>query len=771
MLKAWRRLPLIVRVAAVLLLLVGLYGALGGWVVPRVARPRVEQLLGERLGRAVHLERIELNPFTLTVDILGLRIEGRPGEGDLLALEHLYADLRARPLVTGEVLVDELLVQGLALRVQVDPGGALEFQELLARFAATAPEGEKAPLRDAAAGKPLVLDVAHVGLQRVRIELVDRSRAVPARLALDPLTLELSELGTRPGNEGRFTLAVGLPEGGSIAATGTLSLQPFAARLDLRLAGLPLARLDAFLDGRAPLAIADGRLGASAPLALGPDGALSIEGASLTLDGLSVGPRAASGPPAEPWLSLQAFALHDVDVDLAARACAVGSLALRGPTARLALDADGRLAPPGWPASAADASPVEAPDEATVAPARWSLALDALRIEGGTLTFTESGPSPPVTRVIDALDLRVDGFSTAPASEATVLLTARVDGAPLRLETAFLPADPARRAQVEFSLHGLDLVHFTPHSGRWIGREIAQGRLSLDVNARVEDGALVAGNLVDVDRLGFGADVESAEATGLPVGLAVALLQDDEGRIRLDLPVEGRVDAPGFRYGRLVLDALLGVVTRAVSAPFRFLAGLVGLDAEAPFDALVFAPGSDELAAPSAALLDQLAPVLVERPALRVSLRGRASAARDGAALGAGLLHERAVASGLLPPGSAPADADGSDAALRALYQRVLGRDPDELLAGLVALHDSIGQPLAPERRAPLLRQAMTDSLVTALGGSDAGLENLARRRAQVVADRLQAAGVPLARLVTVEPELVESHDDEVGCALALDGA
>ena len=53
-------------------------------------------------------------------------------------------------------------------------------------------------------------------------------------------------------------------------------------------------------------------------------------------------------------------------------------------------------------------------------------------------------------------------------------------------------------------------------------------------------------NKVVIDQLTLGDRVESPQATKLPVGLAVTLLRDHEGKINLDIPVTGRIDDPEF---------------------------------------------------------------------------------------------------------------------------------------------------------------------------------------------------------------------------------
>ena len=70
------------------------------------------------------------------------------------------------------------------------------------------------------------------------------------------------------------------------------------------------------------------------------------------------------------------------------------------------------------------------------------------------------------------------------------------------------------------------------------------------------------------------------DAVSLPLGLAVALLKDSDGVIDIDLPVEGDVNDPEFKIGGVVMQAIVGLITKVVSAPFRMLGGLIGVESE-----------------------------------------------------------------------------------------------------------------------------------------------------------------------------------------------
>ena len=115
----------------------------------------------------------------------------------------------------------------------------------------------------------------------------------------------------------------------------------------------------------------------------------------------------------------------------------------------------------------------------------------------------------------------------------------------------------------------LNLRHkFSSYAAQAIGMFIDRGTLQADVDAKATDDRLnavlnaVVRNLdfVDPDRR------QSARyvGTNLPVELVFALLEDEERRIELRVPVSGDLAAPDFDLTQAIDRALTGAVRKVV---------------------------------------------------------------------------------------------------------------------------------------------------------------------------------------------------------------
>ncbi|MBK9965785.1 MAG: hypothetical protein IPP07_13085 [Holophagales bacterium] len=162
----------------------------------------------------------------------------------------------------------------------------------------------------------------------------------------------------------------------------------------------------------------------------------------------------------------------------------------------------------------------------------------------------------------------------------------------------------------------------------------------MNVSYKLNERKLEAQNPILVDQFTFGEKVESPTATKLPVKLAVSLLKDPDGVIRLDVPVAGSIDDPKFRIGPIVWKIIGNVLKKAVLSPFALLGRIGGGGEELSF--VDFAPGTSTLDVEATKRLDALATALGKRPTLKLDVEGKADAAKDAEGLRR-LLYERKV--------------------------------------------------------------------------------------------------------------------------------
>jgi len=176
------------------------------------------------------------------------------------------------------------------------------------------------------------------------------------------------------------------------------------------------------------------------------------------------------------------------------------------------------------------------------------------------------------------------------------------------------------KTDVKVEFKNLDVISFSPYSGKFIGQKIADGRLWLDLNYQIRDAQLSSTNNIKIKNLTLGEDVESKDALSLPVGLAIALLEDGEGLIDLDVPVKGDMQEPEFELSGVIWKTVGNVITNIVTAPFRFLGSLLGIDSD-ELGIISFDFAKSDLLPPQKEKLDKLIEVFQKKKNLIIVLQ------------------------------------------------------------------------------------------------------------------------------------------------------
>jgi hypothetical protein len=365
--------------------------------------------------------------------------------------------------------------------------------------------------------------------------------------------------------------------------------------------------------------------------------------------------------------------------------------------------------------------------------------------------------------------------------------------APVKIAGQVNPLSPEAYADMALSFKNIELTTFTPYSGRFMGYAIEKGKLSLDLKYKLSQNKLEGENKVLFNQLTLGDQIDSPEATKLPVRLAIALLKDRNGKIDLDLPVQGDLNDPEFSYGRIIVKAVVNLVTKIVTSPFTLLGKLVGGDGE-EMSYVDFEFGSPDIRADQAEKLDKLAQALLERPTLQLEIKGTADLIGDRKALAEARLLDRLKRMKLAELGSAKkksppnieelvlSDEDLSRLLIQA-YEERFGEHPKALVqkarqenqtgqqgtdSTAVTQDKKIDEPpVDPQMIVTISRQRLIDDIHI----DDLSLRRLAQDRALEIKGHLLQKQIPDERIFVLDIELTDSFEkDTVRANLTLDG-
>jgi hypothetical protein len=168
--------------------------------------------------------------------------------------------------------------------------------------------------------------------------------------------------------------------------------------------------------------------------------------------------------------------------------------------------------------------------------------------------------------------------------------------------------------------NNIELGPFTMYSERFLGRTLKKGKLSLNLEYQVSEGALSGTNQLLLNQLTLGEKVPSPDATTLPVEFAISLLKDREGNIQLDFPVSGDLEDPEFNFGQVVLKLIGNLFSKILSSPFAAIGAAMEGEGKRAF--LDFPPGLSEIDSTGTEQLDTLVTALYDHPGVTLDIQG-----------------------------------------------------------------------------------------------------------------------------------------------------
>ena len=188
-----------------------------------------------------------------------------------------------------------------------------------------------------------------------------------------------------------------------------------------------------------------------------------------------------------------------------------------------------------------------------------------------------------------------------------------------QITAKLFPFELKQNTDIKLDFKDIDLIDITPYSGQFLGYKIKKGKLNLNLNYSVVDSKLNGSNLINFDTLTLGEKVDSKDAVNLPLSLAISILSDQNNQINIDLPVEGNLDDPDFKYGGVIWAAVKKLFADITLAPFRFLGNALGLGSK-DLSSIDFLAGSNELISSEAPKITDFIKLTSAKPMMKLSI-------------------------------------------------------------------------------------------------------------------------------------------------------
>ncbi|MDO8961948.1 MAG: DUF748 domain-containing protein, partial [Methylophilus sp.] len=697
-----------------------------------------------------------------------------------------------------QVNIQSIVATGLKTEVIQPNTGALNWQTIL-ESKAPAPTKTSANNNTKNADKSdWALNLGKLALGNSQLHIEDQTPNQPVLLDIEKLGLELRNLSLQMATPVPVKASFSIKQGGRFETHGTLTPAPFKSTLNLQLKDAAFKPFAPYLNQQAKLELASGTANIHGKVSMQQQKTFNLNFAGgFSVQQLALNEEATKAP----FLTWQQLASDDLTLSLSPNRLHMGALKVQQPAgkfiiyadkttniSRILRSSDNTPSPvENPPATSIQTKPSNAPvssgllqtaaiaaqagatnkqgsqsnlPERSTPPASansedaFPVNIETTRIQDAELEFADLSLTPQFGTKIHSLTGVINSISTNPEATAQLELDGKVDeyGA-AKIRGSLQPFQATQFTDVKLSFTNLEMNRLTPYSGKFAGRRIDAGKLSVNLEYKIKQRQLAGENKFVINKLQLGERVESQDAADLPLDLAIAILEDSDGVIDLDLPISGSLDDPQFSYGSIVWKAIKNVLTKIVTSPFRALGKLFGGSGD-NLDAIVFDAGEADLAPPEQEKLKAVSQALSKRLGLALTVTPSYDVALDTRAIQVQTLRTKiAEEMGLkLEPGQKAGPIDLTNPKV----QKAIDSLHDDLTnKGLLKrLKDKFETPEAGHY------EAAQEKLTQSIEVKESDLTKLAQTRGEAIREVLVAAGIDTQR-VRIEKAVTQKTSDK----------
>ncbi len=539
----------------------------------------------------------------------------------LLAITGVDVNLQNKQLNIASILTKDA-----RLKAWLDKQGVLNYQALFASSETQdeAIDTQKAVVIVEKKPKPWQVNLAAFDIQQYGVEFTDYTHKKPTVLNLADLNFSLNNF--KLGSKARFPIKFNTQfnQQGTISLAGTTALNPLVADLDVVINEIALADFQAYAEPFVRLDIIKGNLNLQGKLAVQQQAALALRyQGDFNIDSLHTRDQILN----QDFLKWKNFSFKQIDFNLQPLNVKIKQVHLEQPYTRFTIKKDKTTNISDVIVTAKKtAKQAIKPKLKPVKSKAINYNIGEIKLSSGQADFSDYSLVLPFVVAMNDLDGKVNKVSSHKSAKMKIDIVGKAfDLSPLKIKGELQPNLDDLDIGLYFNSLPLPLV--SPYMAEFAGYKIEKGKMSIDLLYQIQQRKLSASNNVLIDQLVLGEPVESPNAVDLPLSLAIALLKDKDGKIKIDMPLQGSLDDPEFSVAPLLWDTFLNLVTKAVASPFKMLGAL--FEGEDDLSTVNFLAGEANLTVLQIAKLDKLSEALLQKPNLSLEIKGRAFTNQD----------------------------------------------------------------------------------------------------------------------------------------------
>ncbi len=538
----------------------------------------IEKNSREWTGRKIEMDRLGINLLNGKVGIKQLKFYEADDQGLFVTVGNIRINTDLLSFITGRNIIEDVLIENAVIQV-LQNGESFNFDDLLLRF------GTSDTVEQPAGGTPVAFEVRSIEIRNNT--LIYKGVSPLVNISVEHLNATCPVISSA-NPQISISATCAFNQGGDLTADFLFNQVTSLYNLKAGITDFNLTHLYPYLQDYLLVKSLEGFV--SADLRLGGNAGypadIAVSGDFILRD-FSV-----ADTSGEVIASVGSLHINADSINPAGNVYHFGALSIDRPYVKFAVYDDGinfdRMLIATEEVDSVNAGGVPVEDYANLfrmiadyvhlLTSQYKVSnykADKVLITNGRVVYTDYTLEDKFQYELDSLSILSENLNSS-GERINVVMRSKLNRTGSFSGNLSINPDGYSEMEMNYSIKGIRLSDINPYSVYYVATPFIDGDLTFENEINIKDHKLKSENRLFIEKVVAGKKIQNNTAINIPVRLAISVLKDLEGNIRLSVPVEGDLDDPDYRWGKALLRVLKNLAIKAAVAPYRLVADLFG---------------------------------------------------------------------------------------------------------------------------------------------------------------------------------------------------
>ena len=479
------------------LLFAAIYSAAGFLLAPVLIQQTIKEQVQSNLGWNTEIGKIELNPYSLALNIEQLSIIDQNNK-EVIGFSRFYTNFTLRSIFELAVTFQSIELIGPRIDITINKEGENNLSKALAKHAVAPEKNEIEDEEEESSIIPLLID--KISLQNGTLKLTNFQPSNSVVHQVTPISFDLENFSTKLNEDGQYKLDIALGTGQTINWNGLISVNPIHSSGSLDLSGIKVHELWPYLQDTVPYelinAIASVKGDYEVSL-LKDELALKIENSLIDIDSIKL----TSENTPDGLLAIKKIHIGPSHFDLQEKKLIIKQVVIDTLLLDILRDQQSELAMLAPLAKAKtpeidtntiqtdDAKDITVKDDASsqaTPPFMWS--VEQVLVQNSQVNWLDKQPKKPAAIAVKQINIELNKLNQDLTSTLPFSINYFVDSSQKNTVVGDLVIAPLK-LNSHLTLAGIDLTAVQPYVAESVQIKLEKGRLFTDADFQLNEAA------------------------------------------------------------------------------------------------------------------------------------------------------------------------------------------------------------------------------------------------------------------------------------------